>query len=205
MVDTIQETVEALQAPDTFSFMDVISGEGRGYPKDEVKIYLDEASAYRIQKIHGVIDTLDNTSAEHKKLSAELAELKAKVKASEYTFKLTGIPTEMNEILLKKARADMPVTYDHNKNFLTGGVEKVEQDSPERDRYYTNLLYQAHVEQIVSPTGLVDTAPSVETVDAFRTKAPGSQVNKFSQAVAGLQVSATAFEDATDEDFLAKS
>src|SRR5690606_11790061 len=119
---------------------------------------------------------------------------------SKYVFKIVGLSTQTREDLLEKARTDIKPEYESHKNFMTGQVDKVEKESPKRDRYYTNLLWQASIEQIVSPTGAVDTAPTLETIEAFR-KAPLSQQAKFQNALNQLAVAAEVFEEATDASF----
>ena len=197
----IQELVEAAQNQETFSFTEVV--QGRGYPRDEVAIYLDEATAYQIAKTEKQIaDSLDDEEIDA--LAEKVAELRKKLAQSKYVFKIVGLSTETREDLLEKARADIKPEYESHKNFMTGQVEKVEKESPKRDRYYTNLLWQASIEQIVAPNGAVDTAPTLETVEAFR-KAPLSQQAKFQTALNELSVAAEIFEESVDDDFLASS
>lgn len=197
----IQELVENAQNQETFSFTEVV--QGRGYPRDEVAIYLDEATAYQIVKLEKQIaDSLDDQEVDA--LAEKVAELRKKLAQSKYIFKIVGLSTQTREDLLEKARNDIKPEYDQHKNFITGQVEKVEKESPKRDRYYTNLLWQASIEQIVAPSGAVDTAPTLETVEAFR-KAPMSQQVKFQTALNELSVAAEIFEESVDDDFLASS
>src|SRR5690606_20738327 len=140
----------------------------------------DEATAYQIAKTERQIaDSVDDEEID--KLSAVVTELRAKLAQSKYVFKIVGLSTQTREDLLEKARTDIKPEYESHKNFMTGQVDKVEKESPKRDRYYTNLLWRASIEQIVSPTGAVDTAPTLETIEAFR-KAPLSQQAKFQNA-----------------------
>jgi len=201
---TVEEKVDELQSPDTFDFISVLSGDTRGYPKDGVTILLDEATAYKIAKLETQAAGMDSGN-DYDSVIVEVARLRKKLGGTAYTFKLTGVSQEVQEDILKLAQEKFPTKYDSNKNFLTGGIDRTEKPNQERDRYFVSLLYQAHVEQIVAPNGAVDTAPAVETIDAFLRKAPRSQIDKFEQALKGLQVTATMFEQATDEDFLAKS
>lgn len=205
----INELVSQAQSEETFSFADVVNG--RGYPRDEVTIFMDEASAHEIKKLErsvdGVLESLDakDRAAAVVEIEAKIKTLREKINKSRYVFKVVGLSSETKDDLYIKAREDIKPEYDHNKNFITGQVEKVEKPSPKRDRYYTNLLWQASIEQIVSPTGAVDTAPAFETVALFRSKGPESQLFKFQDALQALSVASEAFESATDDDFLAKS
>lgn len=199
MLDSdVTEMVEQAQNPETFSFLDVV--QGRGYPKDEVVINLDEQTAYQIQKLETrIADQTDNAEAD--RLSKELIGLHAKLAQSRFVFKITGVSTELKEQLLEQTIAKIPDTYDTNKNFMTGQVEKVKKNNPKQGVLFSDLLWQAMVEQIVAPSGAVDTAPSLETISAFRGRAPESQLLKFNAALEKLDVAAEAFEVATDSDF----
>lgn len=202
---------EAL-APESFSFAEVV--QGRGYPKDTVTLYTDEQTAYDISKID---ERLAEIKAEQKKildvevtagyqdevaqLQAKRAEMYATLAKSGMVFHLQGISDELRDSLLESAREKVKVEYDRDKNFLTGQVEKREKDSPERDRLYTNMLWAAHITQIVAPDGRVDTAPGLAAAEAVR-QMPRAQVVKFAQAVQKLQVASGAFEaQASDPDF----
>lgn len=198
---TIEELVEKATSEEVFSFAEVV--QGRSYPSEDVNIYLDEATAYRIAKIEEAI-AVEADSDRVNKLEAEIISLREQLEKSKYVFKIAGIPTEVREGLLTKAYAEIPATYHHNKNFLTGGLEKVEKESPERDKLYTNLLWQAHVNQIIAPDGRVETSPSLAAIVAFRG-APLSQQQKLANAINKLVVAADAFEQVVDDDFLAKS
>ena len=198
----IQEIVEALQAPETFDFIAVLNG--RDYPTDEVTIYLDEATAYAIGELSASKLRLTE-EADMDVADKQLADLKTKLLKSAYVFKLTGISLELRELLSESAKAKFKSEYETSRNFVTGQVEKFEKPNPERNQFLGLSVFQAHVEQIVSPDGKVITAPEVGIIDAFLKKAPESQVEKFIIAVNKLQVASQAFETATDEDFLAKS
>ena len=199
---TVEETVDELQAPETFDFLEVLNH--RGYPTDEVVIYLDEATAHKISKLSERKALLFDES-EMDAADAEMAALKAVLAKSAYTFKLKGVPGEVKEALAESAKEKFKPEYETSKNFITGQVQKFEKDNPGRTKFLGLSIFQSHVEQIVAPDGKVITAPEVGIIDAFLTKAPDAQVQKFIDAVNALQVSAQAFEDATDEDFLAKS
>jgi len=201
---TVEEKVDELQSPDTFDFISVLSGDTRSYPKDEVTVFLDEQTAHTIPKLEAKAAGMDS-GEKFDTVTKQITELRKKLAGSAYKFRLTGISQDMKETVLKSAQEKFPTKYDTNKNFLTGGIDRTEKPNPERDRYFSSVLYQAHVEQIVAPDGAVDTAPTAETMDAFLRKAPESQVMRFLDVVHGLQVTAETFEAATNEDFLVKS
>lgn len=196
----VKSMVDEAQSQETFSFAEVV--QGRGYPQDEVTLVLDEATAYQISKLEKQIAS-ETDSKKADELAEGLVPLKEKLAKSKFVFKIRGISSELREELLKKAREDFKPEYDSNKNFITGQVEKVERDNPERDRYYTNLLWQASTEQIVAPNGAVDTAPDLSAFVSLRS-APLSQQRKFQDALNNLEVASEFFEVSSDDDFLAK-
>lgn len=197
MSDEIEEKLQ----PDTFNFLDVLSQ--RSYPKDKVSIYLDEGAAYQAKITRQLIEEA-GTEAEIKKLQKLLKEYSAKVKASEYIFHLTGVSMERNEEILELAKEKYPVEMRTRKT-ASGSLEQYEVPSPERNEYVGYLFIWIYVEAIESPDGKIHAAPDVENIIQFVKKAPTSQVEKVTEAIGRLRVSSELFEDAIDDDFLAKS
>ena len=199
---TVEEKVDELQSPDTFDFLAVLSGQTQ--PKDSVGICLDKATVYEIAKLEvskkSLTDEADMDAAD-----AKLAKLKKSLAANTYTFKLTGISGEFREALAESAKEKFKPEFETSKNFISGQVEKFEKPNPERNKFLGLSVFQASVEQIVSPDGKVITAPEVGVIDAFLTKAPDAEVSKFIKAVEALEVTVHQFEEATNEDFLVKS
>ena len=199
---TVEEKVDELQSPESFDFLAVLNDQNQ--PKDEVDICLDKATVYEIAKLEvskkSLTDEADMDAAD-----ATLVELKKSLAANTYTFKLTGISGEFREKLAESAKEKFKPDYETSKNFITGQVEKFEKPNPERNKFLGLSVFQASVEQIVAPDGKVITAPEVGIIDAFLTKAPDAEVSKFIKAVEALEVTVRQFEEATNEDFLAKS
>ena len=194
----IQAQVEQAMSQETFSFVDFI--QGRGYPRDEVVLNMDEATAYKIQKLEKQKkddSSLDESALD--RIDAEIASLREVLAKSALTFKVVGLSTENREELLENAREQVKPEYESNRNFITGQVEKVEKESPARDRLYTNLLWKAQIEQIVAPNGAV-TVPTLEDIEVFRNKAPQSQQLKLARALGDLAVASEAFEAGVSDD-----
>lgn len=195
----IQAQVEQAMSQETFSFVDFI--QGRGYPRDEVVLNMDEATAYKIQKLEKQKkddSSLDESALD--RIDAEIASLREVLAKSALTFKVVGLSTENREELLENAREQVKPEYESNRNFITGQVEKIEKESPVRDRLYTNLLWKAQIEQIVAPNGAV-TVPTLEDIETFRNKAPQSQQMKLARALSDLAVASEAFEAGVSDDF----
>lgn len=185
---------------DTFNFLDVLSE--RSYPKDEVSIFLDEASAYKLRAVKTAFDNTEDPK-KRKEIEKLVKQYQEDVKKSEYVFKLTGVSFDRIEGLIEMAKKKYPVETKTRKT-ASGGLEQYEVPSEERNEYIGYLTLWIHVEAIVSPDGKVHTSPDEETIIKFLKVAPPSQVNRFTEAISRLQVSSQEFEDAIDDDFLAK-
>lgn len=185
---------------ETFNFLDVLSE--RSYPKDEVSIFLDEASAYKLRAVKNALEDLEDPK-KRKEVEKLVKQYQDDVKKSEYVFKLTGVSFDRMEGLIEMAKKKYPVETKTRKT-ASGGLEQYEIPSTERNEYLGYLTLWIHVEAIVSPDGRVHTAPDEETIIKFLKVAPPSQVNRFTEAITRLQVSSQEFEDAIDDDFLAK-
>lgn len=208
---------EALSAG-TFSFAEVV--QGRGYPQDTVVLYQDEATAYeRVKYLDSVLEARGDNSHEmliagakqdsakraaykraiddDPEVAAKIAEFDAKLAASAYTFHIQGLSEDIEKTLLDKARAEFPPEFERWKNPMNGKPEKQELPSPERDRYFTNLVWSAHITKIVNPKGQTDVAPGLPAAEAIR-KMPSAMQLKFNQAINKLSVASAAFESAAE-------
>jgi hypothetical protein len=202
----------------TFSFAEVV--QGRGYPQDTVVLYQDEVTAYeRAKYLDSVLEARGDTSHEMLNLGTKqdeakraawkraieddpevakkVAEYDATLAKSAYTFHIQGIPEDLEKELLERARAEFPPEYDRWKNPLGGKPEKQELPSPDRDRYFTNLIWSSHITKIVAPNGAVDMTPGLPAAEAIR-KMPVAMQAKFNQAINKLSVASSAFEAAAE-------
>lgn len=195
------DNIEDALQPDTFNFLDVLAE--RSFPKDTVSIYLNDAAAYQAQLVREVMSTETDTKklAEAEKL---LKKYIKEVKESEYKFHLSGVPLEKLESLFEIAKEKFPIETKTRKT-ASGGLEQYEVQSQERNEYIGYLSLWVHVQAIEAPDGKIQAAPDVDTIIAFIKNAPQSQVQRFSEAITKLQVNAKSFEEAIDDDFLAKS
>lgn len=194
--DNIEEQLQ----PDTFDFLDVLSE--RSFPKDVVSIYLNVEAAYEANRARKALESATN-KAEEDEAKKLFKKFQAEVKKSEYKFHLTGVPLERIESLADIAKEKYPVETKSRKTG-NGSIEQYELPNPLRDEYAGFLALWVHVEAIEAPDGRMQVAPDAETIIAFIKNAPQSQVERFANAITGLQISSRAFEDAIDDDFLAK-
>ena len=208
----ILESVEAAKAPGTFSIIDVL--QERSYPETQTVIHLDEQAAYLASVVGEEIDELDKkigrsapTSAQSKKME-ELVEKKQelveKLQKSSYTFHLMGMNEGKRESLWSEAKKKYPIQYNQIPELTTGKMTKEEKESPERDDFFTNLLWQNHIIKIVDPNGNEQSGLSFTEVREMRNIMPIAATSKINQAIEKMRIASAVFMFETNEDFLAK-
>lgn len=197
MADNIEDVLQ----PDTFNFLDVLAE--RSFPKNTVSVYLDEASAYKMRDAKAKL-RLAETDAEKKKIAKEIEALRSEINKSEYKFYLAGVSFERIESLIDLAKEKFPIETKTRKT-ASGALEQYEVPNAQREEYLGFLTLWVHVESIEAPDGRSQVSPDIDTIIGFIKKAPQSQVERFANACRELQVSSYEFEEAIDDDFLAKS
>lgn len=200
--------VEEAKKPGTFNIISVLNE--RAYPREEVKIFLDEQSAYEASKLKEKIDELvaKNDSELQEEIDSIIAKqemIVKKLRDSEYTFNIVGISEGMREDLQEESIKKFPLEFEEDKNPFTGEISKREVESKERDRYFTNLLWHSSIEKIVSPEGDVQDKISISDVESFRKNLPIAGIGAITQSIEKLRVATAMFMISVDEDFLAKS
>ncbi len=212
----IEEMVERAKAPGKFNIVDVL--KGRAYPTDEVEIFIDEGVAFiaadiedAIRKIAQKMDTekekakLDEMLAKHDALLAQKDELVKEMGGTRYVFHLQGISEGERDDIWKKSTERYPVKHETDRNPLTGKVDRTEVQSPERDKYFTGLLWQAHIKKIVDPQGNEQDGITVEDAFELRRSLPLASIGKITEAIEKMRAATAVFMMTVDEDFLAKS
>jgi hypothetical protein len=211
--DDIREAVDGAKKPGTFKIVDVL--KERLFPKMQVRVSVDEQSAYDANQIKGEIEKLDLRIAKSKspedlikkqeKLSARRDELVRLVQDSSFTFHLTGISEGHRETLYKKSTQKYPIDYEKDIDISTGKMEKVEKQNPDRDALYTDLLWEASIEKIVNDEADEQIGVSHPDVRVMRDQMPVSAIARINESIEKLRVSTAVFMMEVDEDFLAKS
>lgn len=213
----IIEAVEKAKKPGTFKIMDVL--QERSFPTEEVEVYLNEAVAYLAAQIDEKIEAIDKKMAkleegspDLKKLSKERASiLEEKEKAldeiddSSFTFHLTGISEGKREDLYALCLKEYPMEYETERNVFTAQSEKKEIDNPDRDRYFTTLLWQACISKIVDSDGNEQEGITFDEAAELRRSLPFAATAKITSAVEKLRTATAVFLMTVNEDFLAKS
>ena len=214
----IQEMVEEAKRPGKFNIVDAV--KERAYPVDEVEIFIDEDVAFKAaeldERINKISESLDNKKALSKndvdkvlKQREEILSAKEKLVeemgGSRYVFQIMGISEGTRQDLFDKAVAKYPIKEDKNRNPFTGQMEKNEIEDPERDRFFTDLLWQAHIKKIIAPDGSEQDGISVEDATELRRNLPLASATKISESVQKVRAASALFMMSVNEDFLAKS
>tara|TARA_R110000782_G_scaffold94088_3_gene177773 strand:+ start:4106 stop:4756 length:651 start_codon:yes stop_codon:yes gene_type:complete len=212
---TVDELVEEIKKPGTFSIMSVL--KERLYPTDTVLVRLDEDSAYKASEIQEKITELESADAdsgfslgkvEQKELDTLIAsrdELVKKIEKSTYTFTLTGIAEGKREDFLNKCNEQFPVEFNEDKNTFTGEVTRTEKENKGRDRLFTNFLWEAHILKIVAPDGSEQNSFTHADIIELRESLPLVSIGSITQGIEKIRMATAIFMFKVDEDFLAKS
>lgn len=208
IVDDAKALAEEAKKPGVFNILEVL--KERGLPKDVVSIILDDETAYAAAKLKERIDELMNSdtaediTVEVNKLQAELEPLVKKLNENRYQVYITAISEGAREKLVAQAVEKFPYEYDEEKNPFTGEAKKTEKPSPEREEFFTDLLWVDSIEKIVSPDGAEQALIDLEFVKQFRELISVPTNASITQAIEKLRVATAMFIMSTDEDFLAK-
>lgn len=206
--DDVTKLIDNAKAPGTFNILNVL--KERAYPKDDIHVYLDEDSAYKASVINEKIEELSTSEdpesqVEIEKLIDERDALIKKIADSKYVFTMVGISEGTRDDLVNKAKEKFPIEYKHETNVLTTETSKEEIESPERDEYFTELLWEAHIEKITAPDGSVQDNIAFEDIHGLRRSLPIAAISNISTSMEKLRLATTVFMLTVDEDFLAKS
>jgi hypothetical protein len=206
--DNIEQIVEEAKKPGTFNIINIL--KERAYPKEEIIIYLDEATAYNIANVDEKIKELSEISEfENKTKIDELTEKRNNLlnvlNQSKYVFTISGISEGLREDLQEQAVEKFPIEYEEEKNPFTGEVTKKEIDNSERDRFFTMLLWHEHIQTIVNADGDVQDKVTMDDVIALREMLPLSAITNITRSIEKLRMATAVFLMSVDEDFLAKS
>lgn len=213
----IVEPVEKLKERGVFNIADVV--RGRTYPTTEVDVFIDEDIAYAISQLDALIsktsESLDKKTLNKKeadeilKRREEILEQKEKMVSemggSKYVFHIRGISEGDRQDIFDSVLEKFPYEYEKSRNPFTGAQEKVELESKERDRYFTDRLWQAHISKIVAPDGSEQNAITFDDAVELRRNLPLASISKVTEAIERIRVSTAVFMMTVDEDFLAKS
>ena len=202
-MSNIDEQLAEATEKGKFSIIDAI--RGRSYPKDKIPVYLNEDDAYIASKLDDEIASTEPLTPEYQELLAKKDEVLQRIGDNKYIFLISGISEGDREKLQDKAAENFPIEYSENKNALTGEIVRTEIKSPERDRYFTNLLWLASIKEITAPDGSTQDSLTLEDVFEMRDSLPLAAIGSITESIEKLRVSTALFMLKVNEDFLAKS
>lgn len=207
IIEAALETVEKARSQEVFNLLDVIRDEG--FPKDIVSIVIDKRSAYEAYKLEEQLEEIMASDDEVKDsdvapIREKIASLVKTIDASRHEVHLVGISEGKREELIEQSLEKFPRQYREKSGIIKGVSEEVEIDSPERDEYFTDLLWVNSIEKIVAPDGREQTHLTPETVRELRSELLLPVNAKITTAIEKLRIGTAAFIATTDEDFLVK-
>lgn len=215
--EEIVEIVEKAKKPGTFKIVDVV--KNRGYPKDQVDVFLDESVAFQAAEINEAINSIaqemDKSGVDKKTLNELLKrredildareKLLEEMGESKYVFHLTGISEGKRQDLFDQAVKKYPIKTVNKMNQVTGELEDKEVENIDRDRYFTSLLWEAGISKIVAPDGDEQDGITFEDAEELRRMLPLASLTTITEALEKMRAATALFMMSVNEDFLAKS
>lgn len=215
--NTIEQNVAEMKSPSKFKILDAI--KDRTYPTEDVEVFIDEELAYAAamldEQVKELDEKADKTVADEEilqqimdkreKLIAEKEELMSQIGGTVYVFTVTGISEGKRDDMYKLVTDKYPIEYRSESNAFTGEKIREEIENPERNRLFTEMLWQAHITKITAPDGSVQDGITIEEASELRRSLPIATIGKITEAIEKLRVTTAVFMMTVDEDFLAKS
>ena len=214
----VEDMVNEAKRPGVFSIIEAV--KDRAFPEFSVDIYLDESLAFMISELDETLARLSDSADKNKAFSKkELDEFEKKrdelvankeklvsdIGGAKYVFHFKGISEGKRQDIYDKAIEKFPISYEKNRNPFTGQLEKEQIENLDRDRFFSDLMWQANIVKIESPDGEVQDGISMEEATELRRNLPAASVAKISEAIEKLRIASAAFMMSINEDFLAKS
>lgn len=157
----------------------------RQMPETAVVVYLNEYASHAKSKLLKALGTA--TTEEAVELNKQLDEVEEQLKASRYEIHLRAIPARMRENIHSKALS----TYPFKKNLLG----QLAEDDPTMDRVMleNNLLWQACITKVVSPSGQAFENPTQGDIEMLVNGLPSSAQVLIDTQIKELHESAERF------------
>lgn len=204
-MNDVNNIVNEATAPATFNIMNVI--RNRSYPSNDVDIFLDEQTAYEASIIQEKLNkhtAEDEDDSEIKKLQEKLDAIVAELEKSKYVVRVMGMSEGEREDLMNLALENFPMEYEENKNPFTGETTKVELESKDRDRFFTNIIWLSAIKKITSPDGSVQEKFTIEDITELRRSLPIAASAAINESIEKVRVASAVFMSKVNEDFLQK-
>lgn len=198
----------------TFSFLD--RALGRNYPTDEVVVYLDEAAAYRRNKLAEKImeETYllkgdDPAKAKQRGksitiLQNKLDEMDKEISESRVTFHLEGIPSEKYDEIVDLSIEQFPLEYIESRNPITMKLEREPKPNEDRETLFRTHLWSAFVRKITDESGAVDENHSPEYMGRIMGVMPIVGAAHVQRAIENLRMTTDWMDQIQGDDFFQK-
>lgn len=189
-------------ARENFNVLDALKGQA--YPEDSVTVDTDVRTGYQINVLrrkirkleHDLVGEDDNTERERiddeiNSLQQQIAVLKDKLKETQQTFHLRGIPPQIIESIQTEAREKFG---DDGVDFGPGAI------------WANDNFLAAHILRVESADGSVDEHKwTHEDVATLRGFLPDESFEKVATLMQELSFAASYFDATVTADFLSKS
>lgn len=165
---------------------------GTSLPEDKVTVYQDSKTAFLLKATNDEISRLraNKETDKAKQLEAEADKYVQEIAATSLEVSVKALPKDDRNALVKDALEKFPEETD----FLGRA-----QPNRERDEYFTNRHWAAHIVSIKSAAG-TDTAIDHEKVAVIRVALPDPSLARIGNAIDGLyEGAASGFEQALQD------
>lgn len=164
----------------SFNVIDTI--QGRSYPTETVKVYLDEASVYELDKLNQKM-SVEKDTKKYSALEKQADELVKQIEESALTFHLQGIPPAATQEL-----------YDR--------YDKQELSAEELH----DQLLAACLQKVVRADGAIDERKfTIEQTADFRKFIPPTEMGRIAKTINQVVTNTAIFENTVNAGFLHKS
>ena len=208
IIEQIEQPVNEAVLRENFNIVEVI--RGRSYPKIKLEAYLDEEAAFEALRANEqleesiIADGSGEVSENTKRLESLFKEALSVLESSKVIVTISGISEGDREDIMEKVLESYPLEHEETKNPLTGMVTKTEVESKDRDKLFTNLLWQAQIKSMQMPDGRTQGEFSLEDIANLRRTLPVATLAAINDAIEKVRVSTAVFMSKVNEDFLAK-
>lgn len=193
LVEQAEKDVAAAQSKGTFQLTNAL--KRRGFPEEQVVVYLDEDSAKELVGINDQLNALAQSAEQdqetYEALDTIAQELAKAVRDSALTFHLRGIS---------------PGHIEQTRKVILSEFGTEPDDLQEADTALAHEWIAAHIIRVVNAEGASDERLfKREDVEELEQLLPTSEYSKIDQTVNNLSFRSAYIEQATDAGFLRKS
>lgn len=150
----------------------------RQMPTAEVTVYLNEYASHAKVQLMKALSKASKEEAEE--LDKKLAEVDAELEKSKYVVHLEAIPARMREDIHSRALHEFP----NKRNVL--GQPADDDPSIERINFESNLLWEACIRKLVTPTGREFESPGPGDIENLSKGLPAAAAVLIDRTIQNL-------------------